>query len=612
MKKKALSILIITLCLFSAFSISYGIDNYNVQFVVGKDAVHYVTEDIAMNFYTPGHGFFREIPYLFEGSPVRARIKDVECSAPYEAEYSDGYYSMKIGDADRTVVGVQDYRIQYSYDLGQDYNEGYDEVYIDLLGNAWECPTENFSFAVYFPKKGLSLNDFSAWVTTGSYGSNKQVSYDLGETELYYVILGQVKNLRAGQAVTLRLELPDGWFVDARPMWDARPVMSIVAPYLSIILVLIAALLWKKYGKDKTPIITARYEAPEGFSPMVIGFLADGSVDDKDITSMIFNWADRGLLTINEKKKDKFTFTKLNDIEATAPAAEVKLFNAFFRGCQIGKEQTLERLRMNNFAESMLQAKVTVGKYFTKDKKLHSGKARALAVLTGFATVVPLILMSCAITLCEFCLGDFAACLVISFVATLLMILNMFLVFRKWYIRKSNVCSFMLTLILPAILLFGSYVISLTWIIPLICIASSYVLSIFTIIIDKRTEYGQKMFEEVLGYREFIDKVSMDELKLMIDKDPEIYYKVLSYAIVLGLENKWAKKFEGLSIPQPSWYTGSNVVDMMYYSHLASRMRTAVVTNSIPQTAGKAVGGTGFHSTGFAGGGFGGGGGHAW
>jgi len=120
-----------------------------------------------------------------------------------------------------------------------------------------------------------------------------------------------------------------------------------------------------------------------------------------------------------------------------------------------------------------------------------------------------------------------------------------------------------------------------------------------------------------LGYREFIDKVEIDQLKMMIDQDPDFYYHVLSYAVVLGLENKWAKKFDGMIVNPPTWYSGYNAFDVYLMSRMASNMIRSIPVNSMPKSsisgsAGSRVGGGGFHSSGFSGGGFGGGGGHAW
>ena len=41
---------------------------------------------------------------------------------------------------------------------------------------------------------------------------------------------------------------------------------------------------------------------------------------------------------------------------------------------------------------------------------------------------------------------------------------------------------------------------------------------------------------------------------MMIDENPNFYFKHLSFAQVLGLTKTWEKKFAKIDVPQPSWY----------------------------------------------------------
>ena len=108
----------------------------------------------------------------------------------------------------------------------------------------------------------------------------------------------------------------------------------------------------------------------------------------------------------------------------------------------------------------------------------------------------------------------------------------------------------------------------------------------------------------------------MDKLKMMIDSDPHIFNHVLGFAIVLGLEDVWAKKFAKIAIEQPSWYVGGRPIrDAVFYSALSHRLHGSVMEKTVYT---QAKGGSrspihsSFGSSGFSGGGFGGGGGGAW
>ena len=77
----------------------------------------------------------REIPvdYRDYNKKTYARISGLKCSDDYEAETDNGYYVMQIGSASRTLRGDVRYVIEYDYDLGADFNEGYDEFYMNTV-----------------------------------------------------------------------------------------------------------------------------------------------------------------------------------------------------------------------------------------------------------------------------------------------------------------------------------------------------------------------------------------------------------------------------------------------------------------------------------------------
>ena len=58
---------------------------------------------------------------------------------------------------------------------------------------------------------------------------------------------------------------------------------------------------------------------------------------------------------------------------------------------------------------------------------------------------------------------------------------------------------------------------------------------------------------EILGFQEFVNRVDADRLRRM---PPDTFEKFLPFAMALGIENRWAKAFEGIVQNQPNWYVG--------------------------------------------------------
>ena len=65
---------------------------------------------------------------------------------------------------------------------------------------------------------------------------------------------------------------------------------------------------------------------------------------------------------------------------------------------------------------------------------------------------------------------------------------------------------------------------------------------------------GIKLKEDWLGFKMYLETA---ERYRMQNLKPEFFEKYLPYAIIFGVEKKWAKAFESLNMPSPSWYAGS-------------------------------------------------------
>lgn len=662
MKRLALLAVLIFSCLCGSFvvfaatgfyGVDYYIENYDVQITVGSNAVHHIVETIDVYFQGPHHGIVREIPldYRDYDEKTIAKISNLACNTKYQSERDSGYLVMQIGSADKTVIGDVRYTISYDYDLGADFNQDFDLFYLNIIGTEWECPIKNATFSISIPYvQNAAYNGVSGFFdyvyqnthfSSGSYGYQggsvkatlRAVDGTGSSGQAGLIIEGSVANLGPYQGVTIKIDLPENWYSGARMPWDYTGIMRIVSPIACILIVALSAVLWVRFGRDDIPIVVAKFKAPDGLSPLMVGYVADNNVDDKDVISMIFYWADLGLLSINEKKDDVFEFTKLKDIEAyevesgrAVPSLEKDLFNGFFKGCKVNDVIKFKDLQKNNFYFVIQTIKSETKRYFTKDKALLDRKSIRISGLMVFLAFLTLILGGLRIGLRQNVepMGLGMYIMYIAF-AILLIVANIAAfqgLFNKWYLRRNNVVVSILTLIPSIIAFFGlgaaeSVANNLTYGFQvLITVISCTLTCFFSVITTKRSAYGTKVLEDILGYREFIDKVEIDKLKIMIDQDPDLYYRVLSYAIVLGLEDKWAHKFDGMIVNPPLWYSGYGVFDVYCMTRLASRMNRSIVVASMPKNSGGSpgsrVGGVNFGGGGFSGGGFGGGGGHAW
>jgi uncharacterized membrane protein len=145
---------------------------------------------------------------------------------------------------------------------------------------------------------------------------------------------------------------------------------------------------------------------------------------------------------------------------------------------------------------------------------------------------------------------------------------------------------------------------------------SVIIVFLFARIMTAKSLKGVRTKVEILGLQEFITRVDADRLKRM---PPDTFEKILPYAMALGIENRWAKAFQGIVQNPPTWYVGPtpyigfNPIFFAGSMHaMAADAHQAFVAAPRASSTGSGFGGGGFGGGGgFSGGGFGGGGGGA-
>ncbi len=121
------------------------------------------------------------------------------------------------------------------------------------------------------------------------------------------------------------------------------------------------------------------------------------------------------------------------------------------------------------------------------------------------------------------------------------------------------------------------------------------------------SDSGIKLKEDWLGFKMYLEtaeKYRMQNLK------PEYFEKYLPYAMIFGIEKKWAKAFEMMNIPQPTWYGGNAVVaGHIGAANMASSFSPSAFSASFASSFSSAFASSGASGASGGGGGAGGGGG---
>ena len=153
----------------------------------------------------------------------------------------------------------------------------------------------------------------------------------------------------------------------------------------------------------------------------------------------------------------------------------------------------------------------------------------------------------------------------------------------------------------------------------------------FNVYCDRISDKAAQYMGQVLGRRNFIKTAEVDRINALVDEDPEYFFKILPYAYVMGLTDKWIKKFENINVVAPEWYhsyrSSGGYMPVFYMGDSMGHMTGAVTTSvrsMLPSDAfsgsdsgggwfsGGGGGGFSGGGGGFSGGGGGGGGGGFW
>jgi uncharacterized membrane protein len=538
------------------------INSFGSEIFINRDGTINVREDIQYDFqYAERHGIYRDIPYNYDYGYKRYSIKlgvdkvtDFDGN-PYKYEVSTGggLVHIRIGDPDKTVTGVHGYRIEYTVRGAVAYFEDHDELYWNATGDEWRVPIMKADAEVSFD--GQTDEGVEADCYTGSRGSTaKDCDYEISAGRVDFRAAG---SLWAGQGFTVVVGLPKGMIEEPsgtkKTLWFLSDNWYFGLPFLTFFAI---GYIWYSRGRDPggRGVITVRYEPPKDLTPAEAGTLVDERADISDITSTVIDLAVRGYLKIEETESTKFFFFtdrdyKLIKLKEPAPGELKPHEEKVFDGIFKGKQSVMVSDLRDKFYTELPPIKKALYKELI-DKKFFPADPEKIKGIYKWIGIIILILA--------------------------------FVLFSNFLLKISIALSGLIILV-----------------------ASRYM--------PRKTREGTLLNEELLGFREFIDRAEKDRIEALAKNDPTLFDRVLPFALVFGLEDKWANAFRDMYREPPSWYSSPNYRGSFSPNMFVSDLgRSLGVMNSSMSSTPRKSGGSGLGGGGSSGGGFGGGGGGSW
>lgn len=579
----------------SAIDYSYYIQNYEVRYEYESGRTFKVTENITAVFNVYGkHGIIRDLPYNSDEVYTDIRSDDA-----FDVQLSGGFISVYLGDENYTVPANEpiSYTLEYSFKLPA--SAGKDTVYLNLIGGGWTTNIESATCVLVLPEApagNILINDSEF---KGDYSVN-------GNT-----VTVNVQDLSPFSPVTVQCDLPAGTMGSMAP--DAGEIAALVIAAVLLAATIVLAIVLPK--NEPTPVVN--FTPPDGIDPLLAGAMIDGTVQNGDITSLIYYWADKKKLLIDLTDEKDPVLRKRDDLDEGASEYEQIVFARLFRG---GDTVAISSLA-NSFYQTAEYAKKLVTK---KTPKMFSGKSTALAAVAAVAAA----LMCFATVLFRglhihssvwafdgaVAAVPFAAIFAIGYWSQK----NSFRISKKMRVgifigqlAIAAVLTVAAVFLLPQTLLLSVFTIFL-------CLLASGTAIVAPFLLRHNKAYIDEL-NPLLGFREFIRLAEKERLELLLEQDPEFYYHILPYAQVLGVSDIWEEKFKDIKMDPPVWAIAPN--DALFnFIVLNAAMRSATRNMastfvSRPASSGRSGGGRfggGGGGSFRGGGGFGGGGGRSW
>ena len=94
-----------------------------------------------------------------------------------------------------------------------------------------------------------------------------------------------------------------------------------------------------------------------------------------------------------------------------------------------------------------------------------------------------------------------------------------------------------------------------------IAFISLLITMLFTIIMGRRTEYGESMKKRIKIFKNYLESAYKEQLENSVKDNPTYFYEILPYTYVLGISSTWVKKFENIEI-RDNYMGNFNLFDM--------------------------------------------------
>lgn len=420
----------------------------------------------------------------------------------------------------------------------------------------------------------------------------------------------ETKNtVNPGENVVINLDIDKSLFT--RPL----PILYNIIKFGSPIFLICIILIFFKFKDKNTITSVVEFYPPRHMNSAEVGYVFNESINNLQVTTLLFYWASHKHIKIIIKEKGKFTIEKLDELDNNHKQYEKILFSSLFNFGD-GKLVTENQLK-GYFSEELYKTSTSIKSEFKKDKALRDKSSKNTGILLSIFSALPIMIST--ILAKEVDHGS-----VVTYFIMAISLLIIHLVFYSIFylsLKKINgsmrknrkfISTIIFSLIYITIIFIAFEFTDLNIDLIIVVTLVSLIGNILSSLVPRRSDYGKKLLGEIIGFKNFIEVAEKERLEVLLEEDPEYFYNTLPYAQVLGVTKKWVDKFKDISISNSTYYeTNYPINDYIAINRLVKDLNKVGASANYHQGTSSGNSG-GFGGGGFSGGGSGGGGGSSW
>lgn len=351
------------------------------------------------------------------------------------------------------------------------------------------------------------------------------------------MITGQItQQLKDRETLTMTMVVPPSMFDGVSTY--VRVGNPEVIPM--IICAVAALVYWIIFLRCYPLLRVRRNSPPEGITAGEAGVRL--TMAGTDLTSMVFSWAQMGYILIQLDERGRVWLHKKMDMGNERTAFEIKTFQALFGRRDIAEgtgkryaELSRQLLKANPSRRTMSHPKCGNVKIF---RWLMCG-VMAFCGICYAMNFTGVIALQVILSLFLGAVGAVSGWLIQS---------GMY----RIHLRDKGILVTALVLTVIWFLL-GAW--AGQWIIGLVCALSQLLAGLMAAYGGRRSELGRQNATQILGLYHYLRTVDRAELKRIQKTDPEYFYNLMPFALALGVDVAFARRFEKKKMADCPYFT---------------------------------------------------------